>query len=329
LPFVCSLACDKLPFGGKKSGPAGASSESAAADPAEAADEKLGQKLEEYLTGCLNNSARTDFRNSADQYEQTVAKKGPSEKEAPYLYKVDLKNVAECEQAIAKAKAMPPALSELEGAAAAYLATIKAGAPTLNEAQAYYDQKDYKDDKMAKGLSLHPQLVDLFKKFNTTSKAMSEAFSKQKGPLDARDLARLKTKGPEAAYLTKRSVMDADDFSKLLNVTSVKEFFAVPVADLQAKVDLLTKDLADLQKLVDTNGPELKGTSGVNRYASELTDFVKEAKEVTRRIRDKTQFTDSELERLGTGSGWMTEGSPDKLDRQRVSLIRSYNSIQL
>jgi hypothetical protein len=224
---------------------------------------------------------------------------------------------------------MQPALPELEGAAAAYLAAIQAGAPMHNDAQTYYDQKDYKDDKRAKGRAWHPQLVELFKKVNDLSRAMSEAFIKQKGPLDTRDLERLKAKGPKAAYLTKRTVMDADAFDKALNVKSVKEFFALPPTDLQTKIDVLQQGLSDLQKLVEAKGKELEGTSGVDRYTSELEGFVKEAKAVTRRIRDQTKFTNSELGRLGTNAGWMTEGSPDKLDREHESLIRAYNSMRL
>ena len=330
LSLSLTVGCNKLPFGGQKGAGGSDGTQGAAADPAASADEKLGEKLEEYLTGCLNNTARTNFRDSADNYLQDIdEKKGPSEAHVPYLRQVEMKNVEECEQAVAKAKALQPALPELENAAATYVAIIKAGTPVLNGAQAYYDQKDFKDDKMAKGRAMHPQLVDLFKKVNASSRAMSEAFAKQKDPLDARELDRLKVKGPKVAYLTKRSIMDSDVFVKAINVKSVKEFFALPAADLQKKVDALVQDYTELKSLVDAKGKDLEGTSGVDRYAGDLETFLKTAKEVTRRIRDQTKFTNSELERLGTGGGWMTDGSPDKLDRDHESMVRTYNSMRL
>jgi len=330
LSLLLALGCNKLPFGGQKAGAGGAGTQDAAADPAATADDKLGDKLEEYLKGCLNNYVRTEFRDSADNYFQEVdEKKGPTLAHTPYLRKVEPKQVDECQQAAAKGKAMEPALPELDSAVAAFAAAIKAGTPLLNEAQTYYDQKDYKDDKMAKAQAMHPQLVTLFKNVNSASHAMSEAFAKQKGPLDVRELERLKAKGPKVAFLTKRSIMDSDVFASLTNVKSVKEFFALPAPELQAKVDVLAQDYSELKALVDAKGKDLEGTSNVDSYTGDLETYLKTAKEVTRRVRDKTKFTDSELERLGTNGGWMTDGSPDKLNRDHESLISSYNRIRL
>jgi hypothetical protein len=330
LSLLLACGCNKLPFGGQKAGAGGAEAQAAAADPAASADDKLGEKLEEYLKGCLNNYVRTKFRDSADNYLQDVdEKKGPTEAHPPYLRNVDPKEVDECVQAAAKGKGMAPALPELDDAVAAFAAAIKAGTPLLNDAQTYYDQKNYKDDKMAKGQALHPQLVTLFKGVNSASHDMSEAFSKQKGPLDARELERLKTKGPKLAYVTKRSIMDSDTFAKMIDVKSVKEFFALPAPDLQAKVDVLAQDYSELKAIVDAKGKDLEGTSNVDSYTSALEKYLKTAKDVTRRIRDKTKFTDSELQRLGTSGGWMTDGSPDKLNQDHDSLISDYNRMRL
>jgi len=330
LSLLLAFGCNKLPFGGQKAGAGGAEAQAAAADPAATADEKLGEKLEEYLKGCLNNYVRTEFRDSADNYLRDIdEKKGPTAAHPPYLRKADPKEAEECAQAAAKGKGMAPALPELDAAVAAFAAAVKAGTPLLNDAQTYYDQKNYQDDKMAKGQALHPQLVELFKGVNSASHAMSEAFAKQKAPLDARELERLKTKGPKLAYLTKRSIMDSEAFANMINVKSVKEFSALPAPELQAKVDTLAQEYSELKAMVDAKGKDLEGTSNVDSYASALETYLKTAKEVTRRIRDKTKFTDSELERLGTGAGWMTDGSPDKLDRDHESLIREYNRMQL
>jgi hypothetical protein len=332
LSLVLALGCDKLLTLAQKAGPAGsaASGAGAAADPSISADAKLGEKLEAYLTGCLNSTARLHFRLAANNYLDSVDDQaGPSDKRIPNLYKVELKYVEECAQAALQAKAMQPALAELDAAVAAYVAAIQAGAPTVNEAVSYYEQKDYKDDKFAKGRAWHPQLVALFKQVTSLSQAMSVAFTKQKGPLDTRELERLRIKGPKLVYVTKRSVMDADAFEKLLTVTSVKEFFALPPADLQTQVDILTRDLAELQQLLDSKGNELKGTMFVDSYASELGKYLGDAKAVTRRIRDQAKFSDSELERIGTTAGSNTEGSPDKLERQHSRLIDAYNRMRL
>lgn len=327
LVLVIAGGCSKLPMGGNK---AGSGNGNAAADPAAAADEKLATKLDEYLTGCLNNSARQQFRNSADDYlEKFDDKKAPTPAVVPNLRKVADKDVNECIQSATKAKAMQPALPELDDAVAEFATAIKAGTPVLNDAQAYYDQKNYLDDKMAKGQALHPQLLAAFRQFDTVSHGVSEAFAKQKGPLDSRELERLKNKGPKLAYLTKRSIMNVDAFEKALNVKSVKEFFAQSPTELQSKIDVLVQDQSELQKIVDAKGKELEGTFNVDHYTEKLDEFVKVAKGITRRIRDQKKFTDSELERLGTQAGWMTEDSPDKLDLVHTSLINYYNNLRL
>ncbi|MET0593376.1 MAG: DUF3829 domain-containing protein [Polyangiaceae bacterium] len=318
-----------IPLLAKKGAEANAE-RAAAATPAETADEKLGEKLEEYLTGCLNNYARSRMRDDSDRYFRAVdEKKGPVLGKEPSLSKVDLADVEKCVAAVAKGKTMQPALPDLDAAVAAYADGIKAAAPQVNDAHKYYDQKDFRDDKLAKGQALHPQLVSHFHNFDKLSASMSAAFVKHKDPLDIRELDRLKAKGPAVVYVTKRSIMDAAKFSKAVDVSSVTEYFALPATDLQAKIDVLSQDHAELQKIIEAKGKELEGSFGVELYASSLEDFVKEAKEVTRRIRDKKTFTNSELERLGTSAGWMTHGSPDSLESKHKSLVGNYNRMRL
>jgi len=164
----------------------------------------------------------------------------------------------------------------------------------------------------------------LFKKFNVLNHAMNEALTKQKGPLDERDLERMKKKCPKLNYLTKRAVMDADVFDKLINVKSVKEFYALPPAALQPKMDVLAQDRAEVEQLVEAKGKPLEGTSGVESDTSKFADFLKEAKMVTRRIRHQAKFTDSKLDRLGRFAGWMTDGSSNKSNHNHESRIRRY-----
>lgn len=254
---------------------------------------------------------------------------GPVLGKEPTLFKVEPNFVGECGVAAAKGKSMKPALPELDAAASALADLLKTAAPTINEAAKYYEQKDYKDDKLAKGKAMHPQLVGIFRSFDRVSSALGSEFVKHKDPLDVRDLERLKAKGPALAYLTKRSILDATKFSKVLDVASVAEFFALRPTDLQTRVDVVSNDLDELQKFVETHPKEMEGTFMVSSYAHDLEGFVKEAKEVTRRIRDQKKFTDSELNRLGTGAGWMTSGSPDSLENKHKDLVKTYNNMRI
>jgi len=49
---------------------------------------------------------------------------------------------------------------------------------------------------------------------------------------------------------------------------------------------------------------------------------------VMRRVRDGERFDRSEMRRLGTSSGWMTDGSPDELFQKYDRLVDAYNRMR-
>ena len=73
--------------------------------------------------------------------------------------------------------------------------------PLLKEADDYYEQENYKDDKMAKGKALHPRLVAAWDAFASADKALRDGVDAIN---DRRALERLaeieKTEGRKARY---------------------------------------------------------------------------------------------------------------------------------
>jgi hypothetical protein len=53
--------------------------------------------------------------------------------------------------------------------------------------------------------------------------------------------------------------------------------------------------------------------------------FLASAKQLMRRIRDKTPYSTGDRMMLNAGSGWMIEGSPPRLLRDYNALIEAYN----
>jgi hypothetical protein len=45
-----------------------------------------------------------------------------------------------------------------------------------------------------------------------------------------------------------------------------------------------------------------------------------------RRMRDKTPYSQGDRMMLNAGSGWMVEGSPQRLSRDYNQLVEAYNS---
>ena len=53
--------------------------------------------------------------------------------------------------------------------------------------------------------------------------------------------------------------------------------------------------------------------------------FLTSAKQLMRRIRDKTPYSQGDKMMINAGSGWMIEGSPERLLRDYNQLIEAYN----
>ncbi len=59
---------------------------------------------------------------------------------------------------------------------------------------------------------------------------------------------------------------------------------------------------------------------------SAVEDFRIAAKERIRRVRDKNPYSQTERNWVGTNSGWMVDGSPDKLINKYNDLVGRSNS---
>ena len=83
-------------------------------------------------------------------------KVGPTGKERNIYGLYDI-NADGCFPNLDRAKTMAPPLPDVEAAAAEYKKALEELDPLVKQANKYYDQDDYKDDKIAKGKALHPQ----------------------------------------------------------------------------------------------------------------------------------------------------------------------------
>jgi hypothetical protein len=78
----------------------------------------------------------------------------------------------------------------------------------------------------------------------------------------------------------------------------------------------------ETEKISGANGGPKIGSFFLNNAKSYLTT----AKQLMRRIRDRTPYSAGDRMMLGSGAGgWMVEGSPPRLLRDYNQLIESYN----
>ncbi|MGO4715180.1 YiiG family protein [Bradyrhizobium sp. 2TAF24] len=160
------------------------------------------------VVGLLNASLRG--KESWARYLSWVdVKRGPTGKERIIygLYSVG----ASARDAIARARksaADEPAIPALDGATRQLADTFDALIPILNEADAYYDRKDYLSDDMAGGKALHARLVPAATAF-LEARAAADALQDQfKDLIDRQQLSRIEaTEGKSVRWHARNTLM--------------------------------------------------------------------------------------------------------------------------
>ena len=288
-----------------------ATNQAAAQTPSPSATEKLNAYV-----GCINRLSSRSY-DSRSRYFSWAAKSGPTGKERIIYGTYTIYDTADCRKNVEKANALEPRDAALEAAASRYAESVSKLEPLLKEADDYYSQEDYKDDKMAKGKALHPRLVaawDAFAAADTQLRAGVEAIN------DRRALEKLaeieQSEGKNARYHVEALMIHAKRV-------------------LRAQ-DAATPDLAELTKALNDYENIVKATEAVSgadggpkigsMFVGNAKSFLTTAKQLTRRIRDKTPYSSGDKMMLNNaGSGWMVEGSPPRLLRDYNQLIDAYN----
>ncbi len=119
--------------------------------------------------GCINRLSARAFQSRA-RYFSWAAKSGPTGRERIIYGLYTIYDTSDCAKNVDKANALEPHDAELEAAASAYAKAAAKLETLLKEADDYYTQQDYKDDKMAKGKALHPRLVAAWDAFASADK---------------------------------------------------------------------------------------------------------------------------------------------------------------
>jgi hypothetical protein len=160
------------------------------------------------VVGLLNSSLRGE--ESWNRYLSWVdVKRGPTGKERIIygLYSVGSSTKDVIEKARQSASATP-AIPSLDGATKDLAAAFETLAPILNEAEAYYDRKDYMSDNMTGGQALHAKLVPAVMTFLAARARTSELQDQFKDLLDRQQLAKIeKAEGKSVRWHVRNTMM--------------------------------------------------------------------------------------------------------------------------
>jgi hypothetical protein len=273
----------------------------------------LTEKLNAYV-GCINRLSERSY-DSRRRYFSWVGKNGPTGKERIIYGTYTIYDTSDCRKNVETANALEPRDAELEAAASAYADAVGKLEPLLKEADDYYKQEDYKDDRMAKGRALHPRLVAAWDAFASADKALRAGVESINDRRAAERLAAIEqSEGKKARYHVEAVMIAAKRVLRSMetekpNVAAMTQ----AVNDYEALVKSTEKLAADSDAKIGSF------------FISNAKSYLVTAKQLMRRIRDKVPYSQGDRMMLGSGGGWMVEGSPQRLMRDYNQLVESYN----
>ncbi|OKO81727.1 hypothetical protein AC628_06035 [Bradyrhizobium sp. NAS96.2] len=285
------------------------------APPASPASAQLTHKMNAYV-GCINRLSARSYE-SRDRYFSWAAKSGPTGKERIIYGTYTIYDTSDCKTSVAAANAADPHDAELEAAANAYVAAVTTLEPLLKEADDYYSQENYKDDKMAKGKALHPRLVAAWDAFASADKALRAGVEAINDKRAAEQLAAIEaSEGRKSHYYVEALMIQA---------TRVLRAQQADKPDIDAITQALNEYEATVKATEDASGKDGDVKLG-SMFIGSAKSFLTTAKQLMRRVRDKVPYSSGEKMMLSNaGSGWMVEGSPARLMRDYNQLVDGYN----
>ena len=284
----------------------------------------IGPKLQPYI-GCITRLSERSY-SSRDRYLSWSKESGPNGKERIIYGLYTIYDTSDCRKNVEAASVIAPKNEELEKAGAAYAAAVGALEPLLKEADDYYTQENYKDDKMAKGKAMHPKLMAAWASFATADTNLRGVVQKLNDISQMEELAEVeKREGKKARW----RIMDTMLKDKALNrIEGSGDPAKMDLAKVQEAIGVYEAAVKELESYAEVHkepglGPDRIGST----YVSAAKSYLTSAKALMRRVRDKTPYSSGERMMLSQqGAGWMIEGSPPRLMRDYNELVNRYNS---
>lgn len=283
--------------------------------PKPSSSEKMPTEKMNAYVGCINRLSERSYE-SRKRYFSWAAQSGPTGKERIIYGTYTIYDTADCKKNVEKANALEPRDAALEAAASGYVEAVSKLEPLLKEADDYYSQENYKDDRMAKGKALHPRLVGAWDAFASADKALRNGVEAINDKRAAEQLAAIEqSEGRKARYHVQALMIHA---KRVLRAQEAEK------PDLAALTQALNEYEAVVKAAEQASGAD-GGTKIGSMFISNAKSFLTTGKQLMRRVRDNVPYSSGDRMMLNAGSGWMVEGSPPRLLRDYNQLIDAFN----
>ena len=273
------------------------------------------EKMNAYV-GCINRLSARAY-DSRSRYFSWAAKSGPTGRERIIYGTYTIYDTSGCKKNVEKANTLEPHDAALEAAATAYAEAVTKLEPLLKEADDYYEQQNYKDDKMAKGRALHPRLVAAWDAFAGADRALRDNVEAINDKRALEKLAAIEqSEGKLARYHVEALMIQAKRVLRAQNADK---------PDLAAMTQAIG-DYENIVKAAEQFSGAAQGPKIGSIFMSNAKSYLVTAKQLMRRIRDHVPYSSGDRMMLNNAmSGWMVEGSPPRLMRDYNQLIDAYN----
>jgi Protein of unknown function (DUF3829) len=273
------------------------------------------EKTNAYIE-CMNRLSGRAYE-ARSRYLSWVGKAGPTGKERIVYGTYTIYDTADCAANVDKANAIAPHDAELEASATAYVAAVSVLGPLLKDADDYYTQENYKDDKMAKGKALHPKLLAAWTAFESADDKLSTNIDVIQDREAVQQLAAIeKAEGRKGRYHIEALMISAKLLGRVQSTAKPNMAVITPaLADYEATV-----------KAAEGYASSNKDSKIGSSFVGSAKTFLTTSKALMRRVRDNVAYNDGERMIMNSpGGAWMVEGSPARLTRDYNSLVDSYN----
>lgn len=291
----------------------------ATASAAKTTGADITDKLQAYI-GCINRLSER-AQQSQSRYTSWAGKAAAlNTKPKNILGLYEIYDPADCATGVQAANAAAPRHPDLESTGSGYVASAVALQAVLKTANDYYDQSNYKDDKMAAGRAMHPKLLEAFASFDKADNALRGLVETIGDEQQIAALAEIeKTEGRNGHYMVEAMMIKAKALVRAESDTDEKK---MDLAKVTTTLGVFDASIKELEEYASKNPKERINSSLI----SSSKTFLVSAKELMRRVRDKVPYSDGDRMMMGQpGAGWMVQGSPARLMRDYNQLIETYN----